>query len=234
MTGLFFALLGLYVVYALFVHRLGGPGQSNPVAKVVTIVLHTPLLLVACYLAFQRGAVSRELVSPLYVCAGLFAGHLIFGLSLFATHCNLPDTLYHMCKPGPVWEFLVENPRIIMRFAGVSVAEEIVYRAAAQPLLIEATGSVAAGIAGIAVVFAVVHKHFFRNAPGQSAEFVAFAIALGVLYYLTGSLILVIVIHAVRNIEIAYLESFAEDDEAVKDKMTPQTAIHNLEATRGL
>ncbi len=234
MTGLFFALLGLYVVYALFVHRLGNPDRPNPVARFATIALHTPLFLVACYLAYQRGVFSRELVSPLYICAGLFAGHLIFGLSLFATHRNLPDTLYHMCKPGPVWEFLVENPRIIMRFAGVSVAEEIVYRAAAQPLLIDATGSAAAGIAGVAVAFAVVHKHFFRNAPGQSAEFAAFAIALGVLYYLTGSLILVIVIHAVRNIEIAYLESCVEDDEAVKDKMTPQVAIRNIEATRGL
>ena len=59
----------------------------------------------------------------------------------------------------------------------------------------------------------MVHAHFFRNSLTQSVEFVMFALLLGVLYWLTGSLIFVIAIHAIRNIEIAYLEFLGKLEE---------------------
>ena len=71
----------------------------------------------------------------------------------------------------------------------------------------------AAGIVLIAAAFVVVHKHFFENTWYVSVEFCAFALLIGVLYYWTESFILVIVIHALRDIEIAYLEYLVKVEE---------------------
>lgn len=105
-----------------------------------------------------------------------------------------------------LWNFAVDSPLVLSAFFSVAVAEELIWRVAAQPLLIDLTGSAVAGVLVAAVGFSVVHKHFFRNELRVSVEFIGFALLLGVLYYWTGSLILVVVIHAVRDIEIAYVE----------------------------
>jgi membrane protease YdiL (CAAX protease family) len=58
----------------------------------------------------------------------------------------------------------------------------------------------------VAFLFAVVHEHFFKNTLVVSFEFFGFALLLGGLYYWTESLILVILIHVVRDFEITFLE----------------------------
>ena len=178
-----------------------------------TAFMQSALLLIACVLGFQHEAFSRDLVSPLHVGAGLLAGHLVFGASLLATQRSVRETFDHLIDLDALWSFVVENPAVLMQFAGVAVAEEIIYRVGAQPMLLEWTGSPALSILAVALGFSLVHEHFLRNSFGQSAEFLAFAILLGLLYYWTGSLILVIVIHAVRNIEIALLEHWVRADE---------------------
>jgi membrane protease YdiL (CAAX protease family) len=111
-----------------------------------------------------------------------------------------------------------------VRFLAVSVGEEMIYRVTAQTLAIAVTKSPAAGILAVALVFSVVHRHFFRNETGQSLEFAVFAILLGVLYYWTGSLILVVVVHAVRNTEIAYLEHVLQLEETEDGESAPEEA----------
>ena len=58
-----------------------------------------------------------------------------------------------------------------------------------------------------------MHKHFFENTRAVSVEFCAFGLLLGVLYYWTQSFVLVVVIHAMRDIEIAYLEYLIKVEE---------------------
>jgi membrane protease YdiL (CAAX protease family) len=91
---------------------------------------------------------------------------------------------------------------------------------AAQAILIDLLSSwmpesvaVVAGILAVAAAFVVVHKHFFENTWHISLEFVIFALLLGGLYFWTGSFILVMVIHALRDIEIAYLEYLIKVEE---------------------
>lgn len=212
MKALFSALMGVYVLYAVLVNRRDESAQPS-FAKRFGVLLHAPLFAAACYLGAKNGVFSRQLVSPPYIAAGLIAGHLIFGVSLLATHQSWRDAVAQFVDLHPLWEFIADNPNVLMRFVGVSLGEELIYRVAAQPLAIACTGSRVAGILAVAALFSVVHRHFLRNPMGQSAEFVAFAILLGVLYHLTGSLILVIVVHAVRNIEIAYLEQLIKAGE---------------------
>jgi membrane protease YdiL (CAAX protease family) len=168
--------------------------------------LQLALFALACYFGYQHEVFSRHLVSPLKIGLGLVAGHLIFGMSLIITQRSLRVAATHFVDFASLWRFAIESPTVLMQFISVAVGEELIYRVAAQPLLIQWCGHALWGILAVAVAFSCVHEHFFRNPAPQSAEFFGFALLLGTLYYWTGSLILVIVIHAVRNIEIAFLE----------------------------
>ena len=80
-------------------------------------------------------------------------------------------------------------------------------------LLLPLTGSPWAAVIITAVLFSVVHDHFFRNSPAGSMEFLGFALLLGVLYHVTASLTLVVLIHVIRNLESVYLEYLALAEE---------------------
>jgi len=180
----------------------------------LAVLAQMALFVMACYWGVRQGVFSRQLVSPVYIGMGLLAGHLIFGVSLLATQHSIHDAAVHFVDFGSIWEFTVESPAVLMQFITVGIAEELIYRVGAQPLLIQWTGSAFAGIVLIALGFSCAHEHFFKNPFRQSVEFFGFSLLLGGLYYFTGSLILVIVIHAVRNIEIAFLEYLIRIEES--------------------
>jgi len=241
----FLALLGLHLAVALVLNRRGQRGKYQSVLTdhcilipalpylvlllgrvrkrriggLLLAAMQTVLFALAVLFANRLGYLSRDLISPLGIGAGLLAGHVIFGMSLLATHREAGDVAGHMTEWTPLWEYLVDHPRVLTQFITVSVAEEMIYRAGLQPLLITWTGGAAAGIVLAAIAFALVHDHFFRNSVAQSSEFLAFSLLLGVLFWWTGSLILVIVIHAVRNIEISYIEQLVHAEEEKEDAL---------------
>ena len=176
-------------------------------------ILQLMLFVFACYLGVRQDAFSRRLISPVSIGLGLVAGHLIFGLSLLITQRSVRDAAAHFIDFPSLWEFGVEHPAVLMQFVSVGVAEELIYRVGAQPVLVGWAASPLVGILVVALAFSCAHEHFFKNPFGQSLEFFLFAVVLGALYYWTSSLILVIVVHAVRNIEIAFLEHLIRADE---------------------
>ncbi len=181
--------------------------------------LQVAVFALACYFGHRQGVFSRQLVSPVHIGLGLLAGHLIFGASLLVTQQSLRTAAGHFIDFRALWNFMIESPAVLLQFVSVSIAEEMIYRVSLQPLLTAWTGSAILSIALVSVVFSCVHEHFFRNEFAQSSEFMGFALLLGVLYYWTGSLILVIVIHAVRNIEIAFLEYLVRVDETESEEI---------------
>lgn len=205
MRPLFFALLGVYLAYAVVTNRrpeVPAPKRAHP----LTLFLQSALFLAAAYLGWRQGVFSRDLVSPVYIAAGLFIGHLVFSLGLAFTHGVPRDALEHFLDVPDLGRFLAECPTLLLRFAAVSFSEEVVYRAAAQTQLIAWTGRPMVSMLVVAVCFSAVHRHFLENTWVQAAEFLAFSVLLGALYYGTGSLSLVVVIHTVRNLESLYLE----------------------------
>ena len=205
MTELFLVLFVFYFCYAVVANRRRTRGTLDH-APPAAIILHVPLFLVACYFGAKQGIVSRDLLSPIHIGAGLLFGHLIFGVSLFITHRKLSDTLFHFLDLRALGAFLVEIPSLIFRFLIVSITEELVYRVAAQTLLISMTRLPAFAIAIVALAFSLVHSHFLRKGLADAIEFLGFSLLLGTLYYWTGSFVLVVVIHCLRNIEIVYIE----------------------------
>ena len=205
-TNLLVSVWPFYVVFVSGIRHRTGVLRAGA-------VLQTLLFVVACWIAAGRGVWSRELISPIAIGTGLAAGHLIFGVSVLATHRSLRQAAGCLLDFGPLWAYMADNPRVLMQFASVSIGEETIYRAALQPLAVGWVGPVL-GVGTVALVFACVHEHFFRNSLRQSGEFLGFAVLLGVLYYWTGSLILVMVVHAVRNVEIGFMERLAQIEES--------------------
>lgn len=205
MNALFLVLVAAHLLHSLVSNREEGDPAHKPQTR-MSAITQVPMFLVAFVYGAQHGMLSRELVSPLHIAYGLLAGHVIFALSLLVTHQSVQDAWSQLVDVKGLCKFGIEAPYVLSRFMGVAIAEEIIWRVALQPILVDVTGSVIAGITIAALGFAIIHHHFFKNTMVVSLEFTAFALLLGGLYYWTGSLILVIVIHAVRDIEIAHLE----------------------------
>lgn len=139
-------------------------------------------------------------------------------------------------------DYALESPAVLGHFVLVAFVEEVIWRVAAQTIVIEflqtAAGpylgvlgnavAAAAGILIVAVLFAVSHRHFFENAPLVSAEFLGFAILLGVLYYWTSSFVLVIVIHALRDVEITFLEYQIRSEEVGSSELAARQLEHSV------
>ncbi len=220
LAAAFLGLLAVHTAYSLVTNwRYAGVALPRTPRR-LHLILQAPLLWIAVYVAIVAGTFSRDLFSPWYIGLGLVAGHLIFGFSLLATHQSVSDAWTHFFDFGSVWNFTVNSPIVLTRFLGVAVAEELIWRVATQAMMVRIlTGFTTAPVAAVggilitAVAFVLVHKHFFENTWYVSVEFCVFAVLLGVLYYWTQSYILVVVIHAMRDIEIAYLEYLIKLDE---------------------
>jgi membrane protease YdiL (CAAX protease family) len=232
----FLTLVVLHLGYSIVSNRGAGDVAHRPPTRMGAIT-QVPMFLMAMYFAIDQNALSRDLVSPLNIALGLLIGHVIFTISLLITHQSLSDGVTQFLDLRGLWKFCVEAPYVVTRFASVAIAEEIIWRVALQPVLTELMHSVWLAIVVTAIGFAVVHHHFFRNSLIVSIEFTLFALVLGWLYYWTGSLILVIVIHAVRDIEIAYLEylvkveEYGDAEKAEKEMETmyqPSRRLKNL------
>ena len=228
---IFWALLAAHIGYSLVTNRWRPGEQPTGTVRVVHVTMQGPLLWSAAFIGWHMGVFSRDLVSPVYIGLGLVAGHLVFGLSILATHLSLRDALAHFFDFGPMWNFAMDSPAVLTRFIGVAFAEELIWRVAGQTLAIAFLGTllpypyaVAVGVTLVAAGFVVVHKHFFENQWYVSLEFIAFSLLIGAIYLWSQSFIMVVVIHALRDIEIAYLE-YLEKVEELGDEAKAAHAI---------
>lgn len=207
-----------------------------------------PLFYLSVYFAFVFGAFSRELLSPLHIGAGLVAGHIVFALSLTCTHGNPGDSWEHFLDLGGLWDFVVELPGVVTRCFTVAFAEELIWRVALQALLVEravafatnrwgegaAPWAVVVAIAAVAFLFHASHRHFFDNSVAGWLEFLVFAFVLGLIYHYTFSLVLVIAIHALRNIETTYLEYLIKVEELGDRERAAEAVMRDLRKQPGL
>ena len=149
------------------------------------------------------------------------------GISLIFSHRSLDtlrDIAAYVADPRPLGRFVGQSPRQLFACLDVSLIEELIYRVAAQGVLLEITGSPWIAVGVTALLFSMVHRHFFYNHVVDSAEFFAFSLLLGALYYTTGSFMLVVMIHTIRNIEIVYFDHATRPEAAVQWRLTPEKA----------
>ncbi|MBP8131658.1 MAG: CPBP family intramembrane metalloprotease [Candidatus Hydrogenedentes bacterium] len=209
MKPIFWVLLFLYTGASVWRHARARDVAPRP-DQWRWVGLQTPLLAAALWLAFERGVLSRGLFSPLGIAGGLAAGYLAHAVSLFVTNAStdvrglLRSLRLYFLRGSRRGAFFAGRPGPMFALLHNSIVEEIIFRAVAQPLLIAATGLSAVSICMVAFLFAVGHEHAVRRPRIESFEFLAYSVLLGALYHWTGSLILVIVVHTVRNFELQY------------------------------
>jgi len=199
--AVFLTFWGMYTVYALY-RNLRGPDEVSLTAQ----LLQTVLILIALRWMWLSGGLTRTLWSPVDIGAGLVLGHLLFVVSLGITHQHPGDVARHAVDLRSIAAFTSKTPELCLRFLGVAAIEELVYRAAAQDMLLTLWGRPLPAIGVTALSFCLLHNHFLKNGLVSAFEFILFTLTIGVVYYYTSSLTLVILAHTVRNVESAYLE----------------------------
>lgn len=207
----FLCLFCVYIVETLWTQLRHGADKRQKLG-VFRVAVQLPLFVLAAYLAVRSGAIDRRLVSLVEILPALAAGHLIFVVSVLATHTSLRDSWEIFKDWESLRDFFVNNPYLTFRTIQISFTEEVIYRAVLQSLLVLWWGPLPA-ILFAAAVFTISHEHVFRNSWRETLEFVAFSLLLGALYYATSSLAAVVAIHVVRNFEIASLEFSARVQE---------------------
>jgi len=225
-TLLFMFIFGLYITYSLVMNLLRDKDDARPAGRRAALVLQTPLFLLAAYLGYHVGVFGRGLVNPLWIVLGFLIGHFLFALASLRMHATWSGVFYYLFDVRPFGRFLVESPDFILRFLAVSIAEELIYRVVAQDILLAWTGNAVSAIALTAILFSVAHWHFFRNEWLRSFEFLLFSLLLGGLYHYSGSFILAVVVHTLRNLEIVYHEWLIK----VEEGQTEQEAFAALDA----
>ena len=93
------------------------------------------------------------------------------------------------------------RPMLLVQCLFVATYEEFLWRATAQPFLGQLLRNPVAVILIIAVLFTLLHQRMFTHNI-ERAEFLAFSAVLGSIYYLTSSLLFVVIVHAIRDINI--------------------------------
>lgn len=225
MTTAFLLLWAVYTLYSL-ARNLSGSKKGGLPAQ----LLQTILVLIALRYTWVSGALSRGLWSPPDIAAGIVLGHVAFAVSLMITHQHLGDVIRHALNLRGLAGFVRKTPEICVRYLGVAAVEELVYRAGAQEMLMGMPGGAPAAIGVTALCFCVLHHHFLKNGLVSAFEFVLFTLVIGVMYYYTASLALVILVHWVRNVESAYLDFCAvlEDTQDEEEALRVMSARHDL------
>jgi len=210
LNAAFLFLWGAYTLYALYRNVCGRDDFSFPLQ-----LMQTLLTGFALYWMFTNGKLTRTLWSPLDVGAGLLAGHLLFILALSITHQHPGDVAWHAMDLRGMAAYLFQAPETALRFLGIAAIEELVFRGTAQEMLLALWGSPVPAIGLTALCFCLLHGHFFRKGFTSALEFALFSLLIGIVYYYTSSLTLVILAHTVRNVESVYLENVVSLEDTV-------------------
>ena len=201
----FLILVAVYLAQTVVTHYRNRKLEEPPRPSLFRALMQSPLVVLSFVLAWRYGALDRSFFSLPMILLGLGAGHAIFALSVLATHRNASDAFAVFADLPGAGRFFTENPNVSLRIFNLSLTEELIYRVALQHLSIALLGFWP-GLLVTALLFGLSHEHLFRNHTWETAEFLVFSVLLGALYYATGSLVLVVMIHAVRNFEIAIIE----------------------------
>lgn len=228
MSTAFWCLFGAYHAITITRNVRGREGETSERRRRGFVFwLQAPLMVTAVWIANDFGALSRDLVNPLFVALGLAIGYAVHGMSLIVTNLSkdyrgLAAGLGEYFGEWPQRaRYFAQTPEVFFVLVMNSIVEETIYRGAAQPLLAHATGSPGLALTAVAVLFSAGHRHFLRGRLIESVEFLIYAFLLGGLYHWTGSLILVIVVHTVRNFELHFqkflikVEELGNEEEAI-------------------
>jgi len=190
---LFLAILSCYVALAAF---------ARPATRLsrVNFLLGNVLLIFALALNW-RAFGGTPPFRPLLVVAAVLCGQLLYMFAVLATKLSFRKAVSAAIPSVHVVTSCRQRPLLLAQCLFVATYEEFLWRATAQPLLGQLIRNPAAVILVIALLFTFLHQRMFTHNT-ERAEFLAFSVVLGSIYYVTSSLLFVVIVHAIRDINI--------------------------------
>lgn len=138
--------------------------------------------------------------TPLGLVIAFAGGHVLFWISLAGTMWSVRATKRLFGQARSLVIYYLRNRRVVMHYLIVALREELVWRATVLYVL----GNSLVGILATSALFAGVHVRRLPLNVVTIAELFVFSACLGMLYVRTGNLVLVILIHMVRDVNVCW------------------------------
>ena len=212
-TYIFVAFLLVYVALAAF-----APTGSK--LSRVNLVLGNALVvagLVLNWRAFQGTPPFRPLLIPV----ALICGQLLYMVAVFATKLSIKEALSAVIPSADIATTCRRRPLLLAQYCFMVTYEEFLWRATAQRLLEDMLANAAGAILITACLFTLLHLKMFDHNV-EKIEFLVFSVVLGLIYYFTASLLFVVLVHAVRDVNVKC--KLRESGTEIPEFVTAQTA----------
>lgn len=154
---------------------------------------------------FQRYRILLNLYNynPLWLISGLLTGHLLFFVSLIINRLSLKEALKFSLPFKSIYRYYLSHKLIVRKYFFVSLYEEFLWRGTIQYLL----GSSYLAVTITAFLFTITHVRQRGNNVFEILDLLLFAFLLGLLFFCYQNILFVIILHAIRNINISYYHS---------------------------
>ena len=152
--------------------------------------------------------VSQEDHLALALPAGITAGLTVFFISLFLTTWSLKEVREFGFPCRGIISYFSARPLKMVNIILVCAVEEFIWRAIIQDRFgLTYLGSSHISVIVTAFLFTIIHQKNFKDDFLKKMEFYLFSLFLGYAFFITHSLIFVILVHLIRNINIEYRNS---------------------------
>jgi membrane protease YdiL (CAAX protease family) len=187
------ALLLVYVVVAALAPTAKRFSRLN-------FVLGNVLFLLALALNWRafRGTPPFR---PVLIFVALVCGQVLYMFAVLATKRSLKEAISAAMPSSNIAVLCRYSPLVLLQYCFIATYEEFVWRATAQPFLERLFANAGTAVLVTACLFTLLHQKMFTHAI-ERVEFILFSAFLGLIYYLTSSLLFVVVVHVIRDINI--------------------------------
>ena len=192
-TYVFLAFLLVYVALAAFAPTGSKLSRGN-------FVLGNALVVAGIILnwhAFRGTPPFRPLLIPV----ALLCGQLLYMAAVLATKRSVKEALSAAIPSANIAITCQRRPLLMMQYCFMVTYEEFLWRATAQRFFGDVLTSAPGAILITACLFTLLHQKMF-SFNMERMEFFVFSVVLGLIYHLTASLLFVVLVHAMRVINV--------------------------------
>jgi len=192
-TYVFLAFLLLYVALAAFAPTGSRVSRGNFVLGNALVVAG----LVLNWQAFRGTPPFRPLLIPV----ALLCGQLLYMAAVLATKLSVREALSAAVPSANIATTCRRRPLLLVQYCFMVTYEEFLWRATAQRFLEDMLANAPVAILITACLFTLLHQKMLDHNV-EKIEFLVFSVVLGLVYYLTASLLFVVLVHAVRDVNV--------------------------------
>ena len=138
---------------------------------------------------------------PLLIPVALLCGQLLYMAAVLATKLSIKEALSAALPSASIAVTCRKRPLLLAQYCFMVTYEEFLWRATAQRFFGDILTSAPGAILITACLFTLLHQKMLHHNV-EKMEFLIFSVVLGLIYYYTASLLFVVLVHAVRDVNV--------------------------------